>query len=114
VPEGANLGVGCGNPGALAKINAGETVVDLGSGAGFDAFLVSPIVGSTGNVIGVDLSDEMLELARKNAKKVNYENVTFVKGDIEALPLADNIADHVISNCVINLSLKKGDVYKEP
>ncbi|MEL6675858.1 MAG: arsenite methyltransferase [Bacteroidota bacterium] len=113
VPEGANLGVGCGNPGALASINPGETVVDLGSGAGFDAFLAAPVVGPAGKVIGVDLSDEMLSLARKNARKGAYEQVSFVKGDIEDLPLADNLADHVISNCVINLSLNKGAVYQE-
>jgi len=113
VPDGSNLGVGCGNPSALAHINEGETVVDLGSGAGFDAFLVSPLVGNSGSVIGVDLSKEMLELARKNAKKTNFNNVEFIKGDIEDLPLEDNIADHIISNCVINLSLNKGVVYKE-
>ncbi|MEE9439217.1 MAG: arsenite methyltransferase [Saprospiraceae bacterium] len=113
VPEGSNLGVGCGNPSALAEIKDGETVIDLGSGAGFDAFIVSPLVGSTGKVIGIDLSDEMLDLAEKNAKKGNFSNIEFVKGDIEHLPLEPNIADHVISNCVINLSLNKGDVYKE-
>lgn len=113
VPEGSNLGVGCGNPGAHAKIMQGDTVVDLGSGAGFDAFLVSPLVGEEGKVIGVDLSDEMLYLARKNAKKANYNNVEFVKGDIEELPLEDHVADHVISNCVINLSLNKAAVYNE-
>jgi len=113
VPKGSNLGVGCGNPSALAKINKDETVIDLGSGAGFDAFLVSPIVGANGKVMGVDLSDEMLDLARKNVKKGSYTNVEFIKGDIEKLPIEDEIADHVISNCVINLSLNKGDVYKE-
>lgn len=113
VPEGSNLGVSCGNPSAFAKIKNGETVIDLGSGAGFDAFIVSPIVGETGKVIGVDLSDDMLELARLNIKKGDFTNVTFIKGDIEALPIADQVADHVISNCVINLSLNKGDVYKE-
>jgi len=113
VPEGSNLGVGCGNPSALTKINEGDTVVDLGSGAGFDAFLVSPLVGNNGKVIGIDLSNDMLELARKNAKKANYNNVEFIEGDIEDLPLEENIADHVISNCVINLSLNKGTVYKE-
>ena len=113
VPKGANLGVGCGNPSAMANMKEGETVVDLGSGAGFDAFIVSPIVGDTGKVIGVDLSDDMLKLARKNVKKGNYKNVEFVKGDIEQLPLEEGIADHVISNCVINLSLNKGAVYKE-
>ena len=113
VPENSNLGVGCGNPSALAGIKKGETVIDLGSGAGFDAFIVSPIVGDTGKVIGVDLSDEMLDLARGNAKKGTYENVEFIKGDIEKLPIAEGVAEHVISNCVINLSLNKGDVYKE-
>ncbi|MEE9372173.1 MAG: arsenite methyltransferase [Saprospiraceae bacterium] len=113
VPEGSNLGVGCGNPSAFVNIIDGETVIDLGSGAGFDAFIVSPIVGNKGKVIGIDLSDDMLDLARTNAKKGNYTNVEFVKGDIEQLPLESNIANHVISNCVINLSLNKGDVYKE-
>lgn len=113
VPNGSNLGVGCGNPSALAGIKDGETVIDLGSGAGFDAFVVSPIVGAKGKVIGVDLSDDMLHLARNNAKKGSYKNVTFIKGDIEQLPIENNIADHVISNCVINLSLQKGKVYKE-
>lgn len=113
VPENSNLGVGCGNPSALAGIKKGETVIDLGSGAGFDAFIVSPIVGKEGKVIGIDLSDDMLDLAQTNAKKGQYTNVEFVKGDIEQLPLEGNIANHVISNCVINLSLNKGDVYKE-
>ncbi|MEM1118896.1 MAG: arsenite methyltransferase, partial [Bacteroidota bacterium] len=113
VPENSNLGVGCGNPSALTDIKRGETVVDLGSGAGFDAFIVAPLVTTSGKVIGVDLSEDMLCLARKNAKKGDYEHVKFVKGDIEALPLADNLADHVISNCVINLSLNKDKVYQE-
>lgn len=113
VPEESNLGVGCGNPSALAEIKQGETVVDLGSGAGFDAFIVSSIVGQNGKVIGIDLSDEMLDLARKNAVKSNYTNVEFLKGDIEELPLKNSIANHVISNCVINLSLNKDKVYKE-
>jgi len=113
VPEGANLGVGCGNPSALASIKTNETVVDLGSGAGFDAFLVAAQVGSSGKVIGVDLSEDMLSLARQNAKKGNYAQVEFVKGDIEDLPLESEIADHIISNCVINLSLDKGAVYNE-
>ncbi len=113
VPEHSNLGVGCGNPSALADIKEGETIIDLGSGAGFDAFIVSQYVGATGKVIGVDLSDEMLDLARRNALKGAYKNVEIVKGDIEKLPLASNIAEHLISNCVINLSLNKGDVYKE-
>lgn len=113
VPKDSNLGVGCGNPSALADIKAGETVIDLGSGAGFDAFIVSRIVADHGKVIGIDLSDEMLDLARKNAKKGNYSNVSFIKGDIEKLPLVSDTADHVISNCVINLSLNKADVFKE-
>jgi SAM-dependent methyltransferase len=113
VPENSNLGVGCGNPSALANIKEGQTVVDLGCGAGFDAFLVSPIVGEKGRVLGVDLSEDMLSLAEKNAKKGKYTNVEFIKGDIEDLPINDNIADHIISNCVINLSLNKGEVYKE-
>jgi len=113
VPEDANLGVGCGNPAALATIKEGETIIDLGSGAGFDAFIVSKIVGSKGKVIGIDLSNDMLKLAKKNAKKGNYENVEFLKGDIEELPLDKQIADHIISNCVINLSLNKDKVYKE-
>ncbi len=113
VPKNSNLGVGCGNPSALAKIKKGETVIDLGSGAGFDAFIVSKIVEENGKVIGIDLSDEMLGLARENAKKGNYAHVSFIKGDIEQLPLNNNLAEHVISNCVINLSLNKGDVFKE-
>lgn len=113
VPEDANLGVGCGNPSALANIQEGQVVVDLGSGAGFDAFIVSRNVGDSGKVIGVDLSIDMIKLAKKNAKKGNYSNVEFLKGDIEALPLGDNLADHVISNCVINLSLNKDKVYQE-
>lgn len=113
VPIGSNLGVGCGNPSAMGSIKTGDTVVDLGSGAGFDSFIVSRIVGYNGEVIGIDLSDDMLDLARKNSKKGKYTNVRFLKGDIEELPLDTGIADHVISNCVINLSLNKGEVYKE-
>lgn len=113
VPEDSNLGVGCGNPTALAEIGKGEIVVDLGSGAGFDAFIVARNVGPHGKVIGIDLSDDMLDLAKKNAKKGDYKNVEFIKGDIEELPLDDGMADHVISNCVINLSLNKDKVYTE-
>jgi len=112
-PEASNLGVGCGNPNALTKISKGETVVDLGSGAGFDAFITARHVGDGGKVIGIDLSDDMLKLAKKNAVQGKYTNVEFLKGDIEDLPLEDNLADHVISNCVINLSLNKDKVYKE-
>ena len=113
VPENANLGIGCGNPHALAKIQRGETVVDLGSGAGFDAFLVSRVVGEEGKVIGVDLADDMLALAKQNAAKALYNNTEFVKGDIENLPLENEIADHIISNCVINLSQRKQQVFHE-
>ena len=113
VPTDSNLGVGCGNPAALANIKPGETVIDLGSGAGFDAFIVAKSVGQKGKVIGVDLSDDMLKLARENARKGKYEQVKFVKGDIEELPLEKNTADHVISNCVINLSLNKNKVFQE-
>lgn len=113
VPENANLGIGCGNPNALAKVQKGETVVDLGSGAGFDAFLVSREVGEEGKVIGIDLADDMLALARTNAAKAQYTNTEFVKGDIEDIPLQDRVADHVISNCVINLSQHKQQVFHE-
>lgn len=113
VPEHSNLGVGCGNPSSYLSINKRETVLDLGTGAGFDAFLAAPKVGEEGQVIGVDLSDEMLKLARKNAAKTNTQNVKFIKGDIEDLPLDSATVDKVISNCVINLSLRKDLVYKE-
>jgi len=113
VPENSNLGVGCGNPSAQTNIQEGDVVVDLGSGAGFDAFIVSRQVGPSGKIIGVDLSDEMLALANRNALKGNYQNTKFIKGDIEEIPLEDNCADHVISNCVINLSNRKDKVYKE-
>lgn len=113
VPEGANLGVGCGNPLSLAKIKKGDTIVDLGSGAGFDCFLASPLVGEKGKVIGVDMTQEMLKSARKNAKRGNYHNVEFVQGDIESLPIEANVADLIISNCVINLSPQKEKVFKE-
>ncbi len=113
VPENSNLGVGCGNPSALAEIQKGETVVDLGSGAGFDAFIVSREVGPEGKVIGVDLSDDMIALANKNAQDREYQNTGFIKGDIESIPLENNIADHVISNCVINLSERKDKVFNE-
>ena len=104
VPEGANLGLGCGNPVALASLAAGETVVDLGSGAGFDCFLAAERVGPEGRVIGVDMTPEMLERARENARKGGYGNVEFRLGEIEALPVPDASVDVVISNCVLNLS----------
>ena len=113
VPEGADLGLGCGNPQALAQLQSGETVVDLGSGAGFDCFIAAERVGSEGRVIGVDMTHEMLARARANAAKIGAANVEFRLGEIEHLPLADNSADAVISNCVINLVPDKEQVYRE-
>ena len=113
VPEGANLGLGCGNPVALASLKPGEIVLDLGSGAGFDCFLAVNQVGKTGKVIGVDMTAEMIDKARENARKGNYENVEFRLGEIENLPVADNHTDIIISNCVINLSPDKGRVFQE-
>lgn len=112
-PEGANLGLGCGNPLALAELKAGETVVDLGSGGGFDCFLAAQRVGETGRVIGVDMTDPMLERARANAAKGGYDQVEFRKGQIEALPIDDSTVDAIISNCVINLSPDKPQVFRE-
>jgi SAM-dependent methyltransferase len=113
VPDGANLGLGCGNPVALASLKAGETVLDLGSGAGFDCFLAADRVGPTGKVIGVDMTPEMLQRARGNARKGGYANVEFRLGEIEHLPLADGSVDAVISNCVINLSPDKPEAFRE-
>jgi SAM-dependent methyltransferase len=113
VPDGANLGLGCGNPTAIASLRSGEVVVDLGSGAGFDAFLAAREVGKTGRVIGVDMTDEMLEKARRNAEAGGFKNVEFRKGQIEALPVDDASVDAIISNCVINLSPEKDRVFKE-
>jgi arsenite methyltransferase len=113
VPEGANLGLGCGNPVALASLKEGETVLDLGSGAGFDCFLAANRVGDKGRVIGIDMTPEMLEKARDNARKGNYANVEFRLGEIESLPVADNSVHAVISNCVINLSPDKKKVFSE-
>ncbi len=113
VPEGANLGLGCGNPTALASLEKGETVLDLGSGAGFDAFLSANRVGPTGRVIGVDMTPEMLARARRNAKKDGYKNVEFRRGDIEKLPVDDDSVDVVISNCVINLVPDKRRAFQE-
>jgi len=112
-PEGANLGLGCGNPVALASLKEGETVLDLGSGAGFDCFLASSRVGHGGRIIGVDMTPEMVEKARDNARKGNYANVEFRLGEIENLPVGDNSVDAVISNCVINLSPNKKRVFQE-
>ena len=113
VPEGSNLGLGCGNPQAIAALKPGETVLDLGSGAGFDAFLAARAVGSTGRVIGVDMTPEMVTKARKNQAGGNYENVDFRLGEIESLPVADATVDVIISNCVINLSPDKPRVFRE-
>ncbi|MBU2592533.1 arsenite methyltransferase [Patescibacteria group bacterium] len=112
-PPDSNLGLGCGNPVAIASLKEGEIVLDLGSGAGFDAFLASPKVGQAGKVIGVDMTDEMLEKAKENAQKGGYANVEFRKGDIEDLPLENSSIDAIISNCVINLAPDKGKVFRE-
>jgi len=112
-PEGANLGLGCGNPTALASLKEGERVLDLGSGAGFDCFLAAKKVGKQGKVIGVDMTPEMLDKARANAKKGKYTNVEFRLGEIENLPVADNSIDVIISNCVINLAPNKKQVFEE-
>lgn len=112
-PEGANLGLGCGNPVAIASLQKGETVLDLGSGGGFDAFLAARRVGSTGRVIGVDMTPEMIERARANARAGGYTNVEFRLGEIENLPVDDNSVDVIISNCVINLAGDKGRVFAE-
>ncbi|WP_440951954.1 arsenite methyltransferase [Methanococcoides sp. FTZ1] len=112
-PEGANLGLGCGNPTALASLRSGEYVLDLGSGAGFDCFLAAGKVGPGGKVIGVDMTPEMIEKARMNASNGGYTNVEFRSGDIEELPVEDNSIDVVISNCVINLAPSKAKVFSE-
>ena len=113
VPEGANLGLGCGNPQAIAAMQPGETAVDLGSGAGFDCFLAARQVGPQGRVIGVDMTHEMLKKARDNAARAGITNVEFRLGEIEHLPIADDTAEVVISNCVINLVPDKEQVYRE-
>jgi len=113
VPEGANLGLGCGNPLAIASLKPGQTVLDLGSGAGFDCFLASKAVGPSGRVIGVDMTPEMIAKARKNAANGGYENVEFRIGEIEHLPVANASVDVIISNCVINLSPEKRSVIQE-
>lgn len=113
VPQGADLGLGCGNPVAIASLKSGETVLDLGAGAGFDCFLAAKKVGKNGRVIGVDMTPEMIDKARENAQKGKYENVEFRLGEIEHLPVADNTVDVIISNCVINLAPNKSDVMRE-
>jgi len=112
-PAGANMGLGCGNPVAIASLLKGETVLDLGSGGGFDAFLAAKKVGPTGRVIGIDMTPDMIERARANAKAGGYTNVEFRLGEIEALPVEDNSVDVIISNCVINLAPDKGRVFAE-
>jgi arsenite methyltransferase len=112
-PEGSNLGLGCGNPQAIAALKTGETVLDLGSGAGFDAFLAARAVGTSGRVLGVDMTPEMISKARKNAAKGEFANVEFRLGEIESLPVADATVDVIISNCVINLSPDKKRVFRE-
>jgi SAM-dependent methyltransferase len=111
LPEGANLGLGCGNPVALASLKEGDTYLDLGSGAGIDCFLAAERVGKSGKVIGVDMTPEMIDRARENAKKSGYDNVEFRLGEIEHLPVADNSVDVITSNCVINLSPDKKEVF---
>jgi SAM-dependent methyltransferase len=113
VPDGSNLGLGCGNPVAIASLKPGETVLDLGSGAGFDCFLAANQVGKTGKVIGVDMTPAMLTKARRNAATGGYTNVEFRLGEIENLPAADNSVDVIISNCVINLAPDKARVFAE-
>ncbi len=113
IPDGADLGLGCGNPTALASLKEGEVVLDLGSGGGIDCFLAANAVGKNGRVIGVDMTPEMIERARENARESDYTNVDFRLGEIEHLPVADNSVDVVISNCVINLSSDKAQVFKE-
>lgn len=113
VPEGANLGLGCGNPQAIAALKPGDIVLDLGSGAGFDSFLAARQVGPAGKVIGVDMTPDMVAKARANARTGSYANVEFRLGEIEHLPLADASVDVIISNCVINLSTDKPGVFRE-
>ena len=113
IPEGANMNLGCGNPVALASLKEGETVVDLGSGGGFDCFLAAKKVGQRGKVIGVDMTPEMIDKARENVRKSKYANVEFRLGKIENLPVANNTADVIISNCVINMTPNKKRVFQE-
>ena len=113
VPEGANMGLGCGNPQAIAALRPGETVLDLGSGGGFDCFLAAKQVGPAGRVIGVDMTPDMLSKARANAARLEAKNVEFRLGEIEHLPVADGAVDVILSNCVINLSPDKGAVFRD-
>jgi len=113
LPEGANMGLGCGNPLAFAEIKKGDIVLDLGSGAGIDCFLAASRTGETGRVIGVDMTPAMLEKARANAERGGFKNVEFRQGEIENLPVSDNEVDLIISNCVVNLSPDKDSVFRE-
>ena len=113
VPDGADMGLGCGNPRAIASLKAGESVLDLGSGGGFDAFLAAQEVGDSGHVIGVDMTPTMISKARKNAEKGEFTQVEFRLGEIEHLPVANDSMDVIISNCVINLSPNKAQVFRE-
>lgn len=113
VPDGANMGLGCGNPQAIASLQPGETVIDLGSGGGFDCFLAAQAVGDNGHVIGIDMTPEMITTARRNAENAGFKNVDFRLGELEKLPAPDGIADVIISNCVINLSPEKQKVFRE-
>ena len=113
IPEGANLGLGSGNPIRLADIQLGETVVDLGSGAGIDCFLAAKMTGETGKVIGIDMTSQMIDKARTNAERDGYHNVEFRLGEIEHMPISDNSVDLIVSNCVINLSVDKSQVFTE-
>jgi len=113
VPDGANMGLGCGNPQAIASLKSGETVLDLGSGGGFDCFLAAKEVGPSGHVIGVDMTSEMVSKARRNADAADFKNVEFRLAEIENLPVADAVIDVIISNCVINLSPEKARVFQE-
>lgn len=113
IPDGANMGLGCGNPQAIASLTIGESVLDLGSGGGFDCFLAIKEVGESGHVIGVDMTSQMISKARKNADKIGHKNIEFRLGEIENLPVADATIDVIISNCVINLSPQKSRVFQE-
>lgn len=113
IPDAANMGLGCGNPIAIAALKKGETVLDLDSGGGFDCFLARRQVGETGIVIGVDMTPDMISLARANAEKSGFSNIEFRLGEIEHLPVADNSVDVIISNCVINLALNKEQVFRD-
>ncbi|MFH1752798.1 MAG: arsenite methyltransferase [Candidatus Omnitrophota bacterium] len=113
IPDDANMGLGCGNPVALASLKEGETIVDLGAGGGIDAFLASKRVGDSGRVIGIDMTEDMVEKARINAEKGGFKNCEFKLGDIEKIPLEDSVADCIISNCVINLAEDKQKVFNE-